>query len=259
VLRIAIVTIALITFGGIDAVDADPRSTRSSTVRVGPGTYRPLFPASPSETSVRVPAFELDRDPVTNAEFLAFVDANPTWRKGRIARLLADAEYLAHWSNDLVLGEAPPRAPVVRVSWFAARAFCAWRNARLPTEREWELAAAASERRRDGSRDRTWRDRILAWYARPTPDVMPDVGRGRPNAWGVRDMHGLIWEWVDDFNSALVGTDDRDPDAVRDRFCGAASARSTDAAAYATFMRIAFRSSLEARYTTANLGFRCAR
>jgi formylglycine-generating enzyme required for sulfatase activity len=224
-------------------------------VRVGPGTYRPMFPASPSEREVPVAAFRLDTTPVTNAEYLAFVRANPSWSRGRVKPLFADEHYLAHWAGADELGAARPNAPVVRVSWFAARAYCAAVGGRLPAEREWELAAAASDRVRDASRDPAFQERVLRWYAVLAPAVLPDVG-GPANAWGVRDLHGLVWEWVDDFSGSLVTTDSRDPTAKM--FCGGAGATARDAAAYATFMRIAFRSSLDARATTAALGFRCA-
>jgi formylglycine-generating enzyme required for sulfatase activity len=223
--------------------------------RIGPGTYRPMFPASPSEREVPVAAFRLDRTPVTNAQFLAFVTAHPAWQRDRVKALYADERYLSQWSTARDLGAAPANAPVVRVSWFAARAYCAAAGGRLPLEREWELAASASDRVRDASRDPAFQETVLRWYAKLAPAVLPDVG-GAANAWGVRDLHGLVWEWVDDFNAALVTTDSRDPMARM--FCGGAGATARDAAGYATFMRIAFRSSLDARATTAALGFRCA-
>jgi formylglycine-generating enzyme len=223
--------------------------------RIGPGTYRPVFPASSAEANVPVAAFALDRTPVTNAEFLAFVTEHPEWRKGQIKPLFADENYLAQWAAADDLGNTLPRGPVVRVSWFAARAFCAARGGRLPLEREWELAASASETARDASRDPKFQERIIAWYTQVTPAVLPEIG-GAANKWGVRDMHGLVWEWIEDFNAALVDADSRTPD--RKIFCGGAGATSRDATAYATFMRIALRSSLEARSTTAALGFRCA-
>ena len=93
----------------------------------------------------------------------------------------------------------------------------------------------------------------------PTLTVLPAVGQGEANAWGVHDLHGLVWEWVYDFGAALVASDDRERgDADRDKYCGAGAALARDPRQYATFMRLAFRSSLQARYTTANLGFRCA-
>lgn len=216
-----------------------------AAVLVGPGTYRPAFPASPSEAEVAVAKFWLDRDPVTNAEYLAFVQANPAWRRDRVSRVRAEATYLTHWSAADALGDASPNAPVVRVSWFAARAYCASRGGRLPLEKEWELAAEV---------DAKAQAQIVAWYTEIAPARLPDVGR-RTNARGLRDMHGLVWEWIEDFNAALVTADSR---SSGDKFCGGASAKSQDPTAYATFMRLAFRSSLEARFTTPLLGFRCA-
>lgn len=218
----------------------------TTTTVVGPGTYRPVFPASPAEREVPVARFRLDRTPVTNAQFLGFVKSHPEWRKDRVKPLLVDESYLAHWASADDLGTARPNAPVVRVSWFAARAYCESRGGRLPLEKEWELAASTTEAEQQ---------RILAWYTELAPAVLPDVG-GPPNRWGVENLHGLIWEWIDDFNAALVEADSRSPN--RNVFCGGAGASSRDASAYATFMRIAFRSSLEARSTTAALGFRCA-
>ena len=229
-------------------------------VKVGPGVYRPVFPTSPGEAEVQVAGFLLDVEPVTNRQFLAFVKANPAWQRDRVKAVRADRDYLGHWAGALELGSsAPADAPVVRVSWFAAKAYCAWAGGRLPSEREWELAAQASPDARDASAQPAWQDAILAWYAAPTPAVQPPVGRGPANAWGVRDLHGLVWEWVYDFGAALVASDDRERgDADRAKYCGAGAALARDPSQYATFMRLAFRSSLQARYTTANLGFRCA-
>lgn len=253
-MRTALATAALAALAAVAA------AAPSRRVQVGPGTYRPEFPASPGEAAVTVRGFLLDVTPVTNADYLAFVVANPAWRRGEVKAIRADRDYLAHWAGPLELGAgAPADSPVVRVSWFAAKAYCAWRGGRLPTEREWELAAAASHTRRDAADDAGWQDQILAWYARPTPPVLPAVGRGEANAWGVQDLHGLVWEWVYDFGAALVSSDDRERgDAARDRYCGAGAATARDPERYAAFMRLAMRSALQARYTTANLGFRCA-
>jgi sulfatase modifying factor 1 len=239
-----------------------PASRPAGMVLVGPGTYRPLYPAAPEESSVPVARFWLDVLPVTNAEFLEFVRAIPDWRRDRVKVIFADSGYLSHWAAPDVLGSAVrPLQPVTRVSWFAAKAYCAARGARLPTEREWELAALASETAADGSSDPAWRERILAWYSEPAHAAnLADVGRRKPNFWGIRDLHGLTWEWVSDFGASLVSADSREKDGSdKTKFCGASAANARDPADYAAFMRIAFRSSLEAWYTTARLGFRCAR
>jgi formylglycine-generating enzyme len=229
---------------------------------VGPGLYRPLYPASPAERVLPVNAFFLSKKPVTNAEYLAFLRANPEWRRDRVKRLFADEGYLSHWATDDSLGGSTrPASPVTQISWFAAKAFCKASAARLPSEREWELAALASETAADGSQDPRWLARILGFYSEPaTSPSLPDTGRGKPNFFGVHDLHGLIWEWTYDFGASLVASDSREKgDAERNRFCGASGADAQNPSDYASFMRIAFRSSLGASYTTARLGFRCAR
>jgi sulfatase modifying factor 1 len=228
---------------------------------VGPAVYRPLYPASPAERTVQVAKFFLDVKPVTNADFLGFVERVPAWRRDRVKALFADEGYLSHWAAATALGAARPTQPVTHVSWFAAKAYCAERGARLPTEREWEVAALASVAAADGSQDPAWRDQILSWYGKPAgSSVLGDVGQRQGNYWGVQDLHGLVWEWVYDFGASLVSSDSREKgEADRNRFCGGAGADAADPSDYAAFMRIAFRSSLEARYTTTALGFRCAR
>lgn len=230
-------------------------------VLVPAGVHEPLYPPSPGEARIAVAAFHLDRTPVTNAEFLAFVRENPKWRRGSAAEIFVGSGYLSHWSGPLELGElAPENAPVVRVSWFAARAYCHWKGKRLPTENEWEYAAAASATAPDGKRDPAFVATLLQWYARPSSKVLPPVGQGTPNYWGIHDLHGLIWEWVDDFGSTMVTPDSRedgDPDVLQ--FCGAAAINAGDKGDYAGFMRYAFRSSLNGSYSIGTLGFRCAK
>lgn len=229
--------------------------------RVGPGVLRPVFPPSPEEKELPVTAFWLDTRAVTNGEFLSFVRAQPRWRRDGVPRLFADAGYLSHWAGPLALGpEAGAEQPVVRVSWFAARAYCAAQGKRLPTESEWEFAASASETQADGRDEPGFRELLLRWYSRPTPRVLPRVGQGPANFWGVRDLHGLVWEWVLDFGNTMVTGDSRnggDPDKAS--FCGAGALAADEKGDYASFMRIAFRSSLLASYTTSTLGFRCAK
>ena len=89
---------------------------------------------------------------------------------------------------------------------------------------------------------------------------LADVGRARANYYGVQDMHGLIWEWVQDFNGMLVSGDSREQgDSNVARFCGSGAITMEQKEQYAVLMRVAMLSSLKATYTTASLGFRCAR
>lgn len=216
---------------------------------------RPLLAPEGAPREVPVAAFRLETHPVTNAEFLAFVTARPGWRRSRVARVFADERYLVHWASDLDLGSAPPRAPVTHVSWFAARAFARWCGRRLPTVAEWERAAAP-EAMGDGAEVTR---RLLDWYSRPTPEVLGDVGTTTVSVHGVWDLHGLVWEWTEDWNGSLATGDGRgDRDREGSRFCGGGAIGAVRPEDYAAFMRFALRASLEARGTTRNLGFRCA-
>jgi len=247
--------VALLALAGVASTSgAEARET--STVLVGAGPYKPLFPASPSQTEVHVDAFRLDKTPVTNGQFLAFVSAHPAWRRDRVAGALAEPGYLSRWAAPDALGaNAPVDAPVVDVSWFSARAYCAARGMRLPTEAEWERAAAASRDRADGSSDPAWRAELLALYSRPMPARLPDVGTSAPNFWGVYDLHGVVWEWVEDFSAAAAAM--TSPSAQL-RFCGAGAAGASDATDFPAFQRVALRSSLHASYALHDLGLRCA-
>jgi len=236
------------------------KTENAGMVLIPAGTYVPLFRTVKDAAQVEVVAFRLDVRPVTNAEFLAFVTANPKWQRSQVSRLFADSSYLEHWAGDLEPGpRAPAVAPVVRVSWFAARAYARWVGKRLPGTAEWELAASAGYTRPDGKNDEQLNRDLYAWLARPVPAVQPAAGAGRPTIHGVRDLHGLVWEWVDDFNTALVTGESRgDAGLERDLFCGAGSVGAKDTTDYAAFMRMALRSSLRANNTTTALGFRCA-
>jgi formylglycine-generating enzyme required for sulfatase activity len=213
-------------------------------------------------TTAKIVPFVMQKRPVTNAEFLAFVQAHPQWRRDRVATVFADARYLSHWptSNALRMDDAQAAQPVINVSWFAANAYCEAQGARLPTWREWEYVAAADETRRDARKDPAWRERILGWYSRPANGPLPRAGLQTPDAYGVQDMHGLVWEWTDDFSSLLVSSDNRvQGDADKQKYCGAGALSMDDRENYAVLMRVAMLSSLDARDTTSSLGFRCAK
>jgi formylglycine-generating enzyme len=238
---------------------AAPASTPMA--RVGPGVLRPVYMAEPGMTEISVASFELDRVPVTNARFREFVQAHPRWRRDQVPALLADAGYLSRWATPTALGpHVDGDAAVTGVSWFAAKAFCAADGKRLPTETEWEFAAAAGREGPDGRAEPGFSEALLALAVAPASAARGRVGQAPPNYWGLHDLHGLVWEWVQDFNGVLVTGDSRDGKSAETlRFCGVGALAAGDKSDYAGFLRAAFRSALEARNTAATLGFRCAR
>lgn len=222
------------------------------------GSYTPLFRAETDAKEIPIKLFYLDVVPVSNADFLEFVRANPKWRRSTVKRIFADADYLKTWASDLEIGPGA-NAPVTHVSWFAAKAYCTWKGKRLPTTAEWEYVAAASPTRADGESDVDFQREVRAWFSTPSAEKLRNVGVGRANYFGAQDMHGLVWEWVSDFNTAMVTGDARgDTGLDRQLFCGSGSLGAKDRSNFPAFMRYGFRSSLKANYTVHNLGFRCA-
>ncbi|OIQ92091.1 serine/threonine-protein kinase pkn1 [mine drainage metagenome] len=230
-------------------------------VLIPAGLYTPALRNAGDATQIPIAAFYLDEFPVTNAQFLVFVRAHPQWRRSRVARLFADGNYLSNWAGDLAPGPlAPPDAPVVDVSWFAAEAYAAAAGKRLPSTNEWEYAFSAGYTTRNAGADTAFQHDLYAWLALPSPAVLPGVRNARANTFGVRAMVGYVWEWVDDFNSALLTASSGSGDsAASSRVCGSGGFSAGDLTNYAAFMRIALRSSLKARDTVSSLGFRCAR
>lgn len=239
--------------GNAGAVEATATSRPMAVVAAG--RYMPLY--SPDSGAVHVESFRMDRFPVTRGEFAAFVAENPKWRRSQVKPVFAQARYLSDWSDDLDPGSRE-NAPVTDVSWFAARAYCGWQGRRLPTVDEWEYAARADESRADAMADPAHKARVLELYTqrRKTP---PAVGAIFANTYGIHDMHGLVWEWVRDFNTVTGGTDSRSTGTNDNSlYCAAGAQGATDTGNYAAFLRHAFRGSLEGRATSASLGFRCA-
>ena len=169
---------------------------------------------------VTVAMFSIDRFEVTNDQFAAFVRATGhvtdpertgigwhwvgTWREVR------GAEWRHPRGPDSTI-DGLDRHPVVQISWNDAAAYCQWRGARLPTEAEWERAARGA-----GDRVYPWGDespRDRASYGSDTCCRADDgdgflytapVGsfpRGR-SPFGVDDLAGNVWEWVEDWFDA---------------------------------------------------------
>ena len=222
------------------------------------GNFTPLYGLDKDQKSIPVSSFRMDPYPVTNQKFFEFMESHLQWQLKRISSLVADKDYLSHWK-----GKKPSQSlknvPVTYVSWFAANDYCVAQKGRLPTVLEWEYSAAASETKKDASKDKEFIEKLLQWYSKPTEEgKISQIGQGKPNIWGVHDLHGVVWEWTQDFNSVFVTSDSRqDKDKLKNLFCGFGAEGAQNRANYAAFMRYALRNSLKGNYTLMNLGFRC--
>jgi formylglycine-generating enzyme required for sulfatase activity len=228
------------------AAGAQPaRPARS--VAIPAGSYQPLY--APPASRQAVAAFRLDRDPVTRAEYAAFLRRRAGAGCGTRDAGRGPACPPPHRSSG---DEA--RRPATGMTWHEANAFCAERGARLPTLAEWEYVAAASETRRNASDDAAFRQRLLEMYA-ARARLRPAVDQASTNVYGVRGMHDLVWEWVAD---AGAHSHEHDHSGGHDAWCASASIGASDPTNYPAFLRFAVRSRLRPDDSLQTLGFRCA-
>ncbi len=233
--------------------DAPPALVGEDMVWIPPGAFiqgttRGGLNERP-ERLVTLPGFWIDRYEVTNYQYGRFVKATGHRKPGPPSRY---AKRLAQLRG--------PNQPVAYVSWYDADAYCRWREARLPTEAEWEKAM----RGLDG--------RLWPWGNSPRPrkanlgggedgyDATSPVGSFPldRSPFGVHDGFGNLMEWGDDWYREQVGRpDDSRPATVADRG-GYKTLRGAGYTSYGTDLRITARSFMVPDFRDETIGFRCA-
>ena len=235
-------------------------SSSKKMMKIDSGSYR-AFIGKDSNNIIKVKSFYIDDSPVTNAEYLTFLKANPQWTRSKVLRLYADSTYLKHWKGDYQLPEKiNPDAPVTNVSWFAAEAYAKSVGKRLPTIEEWEYVGLADRTSKNASDKPDFTDFILREYQQRKSNINKVVRQGEPNFYGVYDMYGMVWEWTYDFNSVMMSGESRKDNTTNESlFCAGGAITASDLRNYAAFVRYALRGSIKANNCLNNLGFRCAR
>ncbi|MEX0994694.1 MAG: formylglycine-generating enzyme family protein [Balneolaceae bacterium] len=233
---------------------AEAQMNRADRVWIPEGSYHSVFPETKGEP-VPVDSFMLEVFPVTNEQFLAFLENHPEWRKSQVPAVFAGPDYLRHWSSDLKPGSSPASQkdrPVTRVSWFAANAYCKAQNGRLPTLAEWEYAAMAMKMNSSQEWE-SFGSKLISWYSSvDASDPKPVGSTGIENRYGVQDLHGLVMEWVEDFRPPVADAISID--------CGTAGRLEGDGTLYnyARVIRTLTRMSFKPQTSTGLIGFRCA-
>jgi formylglycine-generating enzyme required for sulfatase activity len=155
--------------------------------------------------------------------------------------------------------------PVVCVSWNDAMAYVDWlskqtgKTYRLPTEAEWEYAARAGTQTRWSFGDDEKDLGRYAWYSDNSGDKAHPVGTREPNPWGLYDMHGNAWEWVQDcWHNNYAGAP-ADGSAWESQNCPARVLRGGAFSGVAWILRSADRNWGGPEIQVRGVGFRCVR
>jgi len=142
---------------------------------------------------------------VTQADYEEVMGKNPSWfsKEGSGA--------------EKVSGKDTSHYPVEQVSWDDATEFCKRLSAkegktyRLPTEAEWEYACRAGTRTKYSFGNDDSQLGEHAWYGGNSDEKTHPVGGKKPNAWGLHDMHGNVWEWCADWHGVYASEEVSDP------------------------------------------------
>ena len=145
--------------------------------------------------TVYVDAFYMDKYEVTNAEYAAFLNAKGKHIENGIVWFdLTDEHALIERVGGRYRAKAGyANHPVIEVSWYGAMAYAAWAGKRLPTEAEWEKAARGGL----AGQKYPWGNTIDSSKANYNLNIWEttSVGSYSPNAYGLYDMAGNVWEW----------------------------------------------------------------
>ena len=174
--------------------EEDPISVLlSSLVSIPGGTFMMGSTESLREMpvhAVTLQKFEIGAYEVTQAQFAAIMGYNPSYFSG----------------------PGSENNPVEFVWWYEAREFCtrlsalAGRTFTLPSEAQWEYACRAGSTTRYSFGDDDGLLGNYAWYKANSNDTTHPVGRKLPNAWGLYDMYGNVYEWcLDSWHSNYIG------------------------------------------------------
>jgi formylglycine-generating enzyme required for sulfatase activity len=179
---------------------------------------------------------------------------------------------------EAVLGRNPskwkgPRNSVEMVSWDEATEFCRQATTelrrrkllgenevvRLPTEAEWEYACRAGTTTAYGFGDSADDLKDYAWFKGNSKGEDPPVGKKKPNAWDLYDMHGYVWEWCQDAWHDNYEGAPADGSAWEEKDAREHVVRGGSWADEAPSARSAFRGHQPAGQRSDTIGFRCVR
>jgi formylglycine-generating enzyme required for sulfatase activity len=212
--------------------------------------------------SVILDDFYIDQYEVTNSQYAICLDA------GVCDPTTDTTAFESSYSRRIYYGNAEyADYPVIYANWYEAQKYCGWRGARLPTEAEWEKAA------RGGLEEKNYpwgNEYPLCEVGAKNGAKFDDdgicnntdteqVGSYSPNGYGLYDMAGNVWEWVNDFydENYYVHSPAKNPSGPEDGIYPVVRGGSWNN--HADRLRVSDRRFNDPKSGALNSGFRCAR
>lgn len=257
------------------------------------GFPAPLYLNEHPKRKVTLKAFKIDEFETTNIEYKQFLLKSSAGERGKVPVAWGTNGYglaksqmktikletlrmigAEHFKLDMDTREMSREAlmhemlaaqkiedkkPVTGVTWFDAEKYCAWRNARLPTEQEWEKAARGTD-----GREFPWGNNWDPKITNTGDDAEEEEGiaavgafPGNASPYGVYDMSGNVWEWVADWYDAIPGSDYDDPEYGKKNKVIRGGSGGMGHYAISYFYRNATRQYAPADTMAEDIGFRC--
>ena len=221
-----------VTGSGSTTTPATPLAL-PTMIRVRGGTFTMGSPESAADRSddetqhpVTLSDFEMSRTEVTNEQYAAFLNESgnqqedgDTWINLQGTGFGEKCRISSADVKTFTVEKGYDKHPVIYVSWFGAKAYCAWlsrktgRKYRLPTEAEWEYAARGGTLSKGflyaGSEDLN----KVAWFSENSSSKTHFVGQKEANELGLYDLSGNVWEWCSDWygDYPAGGKPEKDP------------------------------------------------
>lgn len=246
-------TFFLLTFLGLSLILFSQNKPTIEFVSIPAGTFTMGSPADEPERTedevqhqVTLSAFEMSKYEITFAQYDKFCEAT-----GR------------NKPNDEGWGRG--NRPVINITWFDAKAFADWMGCRLPTEAEWEYACRAGSTTPFytgiclKSSQANINGKVSFQNCSPGDSLgqTTPVGSYAPNAWGLYDMYGNVYEWCSDFNGKYPKTEQINPTGPRKGEDKIIRGGCWEYDAY--YCRSAYRNFDEPNVVYSSLGFRIVR